>query len=511
MKFDFKRLMSRTLLTLFFSNQLQAIRLKDIWGVDNMQEIPSILKNNQAATVFGITTVGLSLTNIYSYYKKRQAQKELALMCSEVVQKAKDEDYVSELIKYIEGVYLNFEAEIQLAKSKPNLYHEEYIERLVYLAKQKKSLFALSDSTLSSLITYQNELELKIAAWNKKSIHYPYMFKAQEILKELNSLHIYFKELNSSLKSQANFIDISLLLDKNSFSKYNRELTLSKQFIGQQYFIELDKVIRASVNADNIFPYLTYSSKLQRDIDVLQNTLDKIKGTKLFVFQERVIKQATELVSALRILLENVVSIKSYQEEQVRKPEFEKQQKLLEQELKEREQHLKNEKTILETKLGEEKNKEQKLLNEHAAIERDRQALFLQHQNSLLEMEKIRNGQALKEELEKNNKNWKSEIDRLIKDHQKSIENNNKEVQEKIQKSEQELKNLKQKLGEIEYKKGLLENELGFTKGAITGLKNYLNTIESQLANPPFNPDTVDGLRAYLNNIRNNALAALKY
>ncbi len=456
-----------------------------------------------APIILGATTVVTTCSTLYLWYKNRQKSKEIEFLRSEVQQKENDQKLLVEIGQYIDSVNQKFEDEILLAKSKPNLYQEEYIERWIDISKRKRSIVQFINMAHSEISAYKKNLEIRISEWNRVNSQEAYTVKGKELIKELVSLEALFSDMSQSVKSQLSFIELSLIMDRDIFGEYSAELTVAKQFTGQKLVNELDKLIRSKVEAHNQFPYLSYASKLKGNIDNIKRVLEKLKGVKLYVFQERVIEQANELLSSLSSLLESIVSISSYQQEQVRKPEFENQQKLLAADLKEREERILREKQVVETRLLNEKNREQSLANERARIERERQALIVQERNINYEREKIISGQWLKEELTKestkNENKLKTEIEKV-----------KSETAKQLSAKEQELASLRYSLQNLDYQKRQTDQSLNQVYSNIAVCKQYIKNLQDKLKTPPCNPEAVDGLKDYLATLNNLSRAAIE-
>lgn len=470
-------------------------------------------------TIIGILGGVAGFSTIWAIYEKitknntkielSKAQEQIEKFKNGIIQNNNDQKFLSSVAVHIK----NSEFEYGQLASCLDLKSKLLIFKSL-IQKNNLSVFDFVNTVKTSYdktLKFKNTLELKINDWQQEDKH-KFLSAADDCLPKLNMLINALREIYRVVDQQKNYLELLILLDRNFGQTYATEIAISKKFAPEDidYSRALDKHISMQYSeAGHQFPYLMYAEKIKRDINSIKNILEQLNITALEDFQMQVKSDAKYILSILTRILENIVITDRYIDEKNKKPEFDKQARILEAtlhekqerlnaELRERQARIEKEKRITETKLQEERNRAQHLANQQAEIERAHYQLVVQEKAANLEWARIRDGATIKDAVAINNNNWQNKIDSLNSDYNLSLKNQH-EYQLRIDNMTHEISELKSK---IKYIKNL-EQEVNALKDNISWKNNITKDLETSLKNPPVNPDSVSGLRDYINKLKN--------
>jgi hypothetical protein len=450
-------------------------------------------------------------------------QSELDRYRSEVVQLEQDQALLASIGDYIASIEQRYEEQIKLTQNKSD--QRDYLERifaLLHVQSKQTSIESVERSLKKDLevgLGYKYQLEIKLLEWHAHQVRQEYSERGVVIVSKLKLLTAFLQELLVTLEEQRSVIILVGILERNYNQEYAQEIQFFQSNLSDKdWYHMLDKHIRkqyCDVNAQ--FPYLAYAKKIQMDREQLKNTLSTLANFKPLPFQTDILARAHELDTMLKTTFDHVVTSDAYSQEKKNKPECDRKEQRfqaelqekrerLQAELKEKQERLEQEKYGIEIKLKEERNRTQQLMNEHAQLEHARRQMDVREQEMRLELVRMRDGETIKEALRKNNREWQKNYDNLKRDYD-TLMKKKAELQERLTALEREYTDTNARIKNTYSAEQHLRQEISNLQNRIQRASEYVKDLQNN-TRPPFNPDIVDGLRAYIDRVQGKANAA---
>lgn len=486
------------------------------------------------------SVTGITLTwALIERYKKNNAKFDLNKVSQEVKQLVQEVDnykkekyqleeeehFLFNVSQFINNIEIDYKNEYIHWKSKSkdkneysyHLFNDllEKIQLKTNLSLDKIITKISEDKEKTSI--FLEQLRIKLYSWKVKENRIHFVEKAKFIEEKLEYMNKFLNEYYQAVLEQKNFIELGILLQINYEKKYSKEFEIVKISNLALFKSELDKHIRVVGSKSNEqFPYFYYVQMLNSDKMKFEKFLENIVYVKVLPFQTCYIEKAKEIYDLLNKLLTAIVTTSTYIDEKEKKPIFDREQirlnaelrekeMRLQAELKEKQAQIENQKKMIETKLLFEKNREQELANQKAKIEKDRKELELKEKQMMVDLAKIRDGETVKEALKQNDRKWQQTIDNLQSKYSaavRDLNNLSEEHKKEVSKLKCELSDLKAQLKTSDLDSDKTAQEIKRLKDRIKQIITYLSELDILVSNPPFNPDFIEGLRTYIENIK---------
>ncbi len=427
------------------------------------------------ATVAGLTSWGF-----FERYKKNQhakavdqLQNEVQLYKTEALQLAGDQKFLSKLSSSLEGM-----AEAYSFVARESHFEGFYkaLKAQIIKAGSLEKFEEELETVRTDLSRDRSSLELKIVYWQSKQP--ALQTKARELLAPCERMQALLNEIRVRFDEQRNFIAVDLIMDRASHG-YTDEKELIRVLGRNEFERKLQEVVQRNYSeAHHGFPYLNYAQKIKGAKEELENELNKLGSFEGQPFQNRIIREARELLNVLERVFAAVVASPMHEQQRLAKPEFEKQeeerkrkiakkQARLNAEVYEKEARANAVKADAETRLTEERRRAQEVANQRASLECEQRKCSLRQQEIELDREKIRQKEYIKEAIDKKDREWQAKYSSL-----QGQVGQSDQLRRRIDASKSELDQLKDAL------------DVGIYVGAEhqQGVSNYINLLRRHLS-----------------------------
>jgi len=486
----------------------------------NFQAYAWSSKKNITEGVAYALAAGMGISAAWAIYEK-MSRRNLQLKTTkleEEVNSFKSEEHIKEYLLKIADFatqWNNFVSETADCISGARNAEPEFIEDVIgCIGKQIKKYNVTPDEFhrwlikgLSDLTNKVHELHLRSQDFVGKS---HLSVSALRVMETLCDVLKNLKEYNVLFEEHKNFVQLLFFLDQGIETEYAKEIDYAYLEMAN-WDLAIDEIIRAK-SSQVLFPYLFYAQNLQLQLTQLSKCLNNLVDFKAFPFQEKKIVRAKYVYEALQLILqfastseelmkEKDAKVGHDRQEQQIEAELAERKELLRLETKERESKIAQQNSLAEAKLIEQRNKEKNLANEKARIEKEKKDLEYKSKENALQLARIHEGYGIKNALDENNHQWRKDYDNLNLKQQRLARD--------IEHRDAELKNLRIKLSS-------LQSDVKGTHSTNTELERYARSLElrvsnvahaidllrSKAANPPFNPQSVQGLSEYINGLQ---------
>ena len=497
------------------------------------------LTQNQLKGLFALASAGAGIAGAWAYTERAnnhglktkvsKLAQELACIKSDQVKIKQDQEFLATLAQKLTRVEQEYAQEFMLFKVS---YSEQEIARLMRILQARihfktsssRQLKAAVDQDLQELVGLNQTLKLKKSEWSHDNRAQAYKEQAHKLHERLQHLELFLKALQVTLDNYRTILDLAVVLAYDYQVLYAIELKLQEHQNRQDYDTyvrELDQHIHARYSeAVYQFPYLAYAEHIKKDLETLQKAIDQAQAGSTTEYLQELESKAVPLVEFLQGLLKFVVTTPVYIKEKAYKPEFDRHEAQVKAELQEKQERLTaelresqaridRERKLVEAQLQSEKNRAQELSNKKAELELERKNLELKDHQIIFELARIRDGETIKEALKQNNNDWhykynalqgtnarlKDQLERVHADHARDLD----KLRTETSALKTSLKNSETQIQKLTQKSRDLQEKIERSTNALHQLENY---------NPPFNPETVEGLGNYIRNIKSYARAA---
>ena len=399
------------------------------------------------------------LNQLYKEHKDitTKLTQEIALMHSESELLEKDQEFLAFVAKQVDNLEREYGCEYKSLVTR-SIVEEDTVpllgavrERVTRSTVEFDSFERTIKSEKDKIDTLKSQLEVKMIEWSTKENREQYNAQGQKLLAHLESLITFFSTFLYTMQQQSTIIKLELLLDKEFKESYAFEINLKPEEYGQKLYEHIHTLFS---DVQHQFPYVLYADKLKQDRATLRKYLQELKDFKAVPYQKEHLNYAKELDIILKNILDYVVTCDKYAQEKMRKPQFdlenEKQQIELRErqgkiqlDIQERQAVIEKGKREYEAQFQKELNKAQQLANQKAEIERSKKELELKEQEIGLEWAKLKEGEKLKEALEKNNALWQEQCRKVQSQYERE-----KETVTKLQTEHADLKKSIAQLGQ---------------------------------------------------------------
>lgn len=314
---------------------------------------------------------------------------------------------------------------------------EDFVQKGLNLLNRSNNI----DAHLQDAVQKKGLLEFKQSGWSE-SVQTKYPEQANTLLQLLNEHIESLQAAHAVVTQQKPYL--SLVHHMDSVAK---DYFFEMRFDPQAQYAEtyLDRHIRTQRNA-TAFSYVTYANRLQNACQSLEVKIQHA-ASRAIPFQQPLIQQARNHLQALQNLLAFVVTSAEYKEQCAKKIVHDREEQILAIERRERQARIDQSNKIADAKVQAKRNKARQLENEQLEIQRQLAFIAQQAIQAQLEFKKAKTKKAIKE----NDKKWQERVGQL-----------------------------KQNLEKI---------------------RRDISQVQEMAACPPCNPDSIDGLRDYVNRL----------
>lgn len=375
-----------------------------------------------------------------------------------ITQADRDQKFLSNLAVYVKKMETAHSKEFELLRNytREGSRDADFVRHFIDIVVSQSGAHVAHvgsaiERDLKEAISNEQQLAMKCCEWNEDSSD-NYESQIQTLSKSLKEIVSLLQIAHSVISEQKPYMNLMALYgDLNH--KYTQEKNLKD--CSQGFESKLDKHIRSLYSRSNeLFCYLAYAESIKHDSAKLDGALKRLASFDAVPFQVQLIERSQNLLKALQSILGFVVTTWEYKKEKTDKPAYDENQERLRMELRERQARIDQENRLSEAKLQAERNRDAQLANDRAEIQRGIKQIQQKKIEAKLGLMRIRDQINMKEALKKNNKEWKKKFDRL--------QSGLKEIDDSVKK-----------------------------------LQSFTNR-------PPCNPDSVDGLRIYINELLNS-------
>lgn len=464
--------------------------------IEQVQSVMS-LKKTAYLLATGASIAGVGYWAYSEHTNKQRLQIELDKLNSERFQVEQDEQFLAQVGEYSSEIEREYTQEIHLLKAYSMHLSNDTIDALLKIMQarlritQTYSVLATKlEQQRDKAIAYQKELEIKLLSWHNNQNKQKYIEHIQEkLLPRVNALALFLQSLYAVLLEQKSFIELNTVLAQDYERLYDRELVMYEHKDTDVFARNLETHVRVLyARIEEQFPFLSYADAVKKDVSILKHAVEKLSYMQnLTSYQALLKKRADQIIQILDYVLHTIVNTEFYTEEKRRKPEYDLQQQRLQAELRERQARIENDKRLTEAKILKQKNKTQELIVKQAENERARKELEIRDQNIRLELARIRDGQTVREAVAQKHKEWQDYTERTTKDHEQQLIT----IRNDLEHAKIEARN-------ISHDFHAAQSEIAKLRDTIRKTEESLTVLENKLSHPPFNPESVDGLRDYL-------------
>ncbi len=367
-----------------------------------------------------------------------------------------DRQFLSELAMYIETVERKYSKGFEFLRNHANddSENKDFVQHCLELfgGSDLSCVVSSIDRDLNEAIHKKHLFALKCSEWNgaMRNRHEQYARKLQEMVSLLRTAR-------DVISQQKPYLHLTQLYSRLE-DRYAKEMHLNTN--AQSVVAHLDTHIRMRHSAD-VFCYPAYAERIRRDCGELETALQHA-SSQAIPFHIPLIDRSRNLLASLQNILGLVVTTQEYKKQNADKVVHDQKAQRLDMELSERQARIHQEYRLADARLQAEQNRARQLANEKAETLRQIQLIAQREVEVRLELARIRDHATIKDEFKKNNRQWEE----------------------------------KEKKNDEQWKAKLVK-----LQSQLQSIENGITYLQNLATRPPCNPDSIDGLRQYMNEL----------